>query len=195
MTKQLDPEIPLCECGYGGEVKHKGDKFIFGHQNRGRHHSQETKDKIGKGNKNPKPKPKPQLCECGCGELSKPGNRFIKGHENRGNPRTQETIQKLRDKKNEWNDEHPDYYKGEGNTNFGKTTPDNVRAKISASLKDNIIVLHHYIYDHANSEKYVMKMTRAAHTRLHWLMRRAGIVVPHINEDVGEWRYEQTKEE
>ena len=40
---------------------------------------------------------------------------------------------------------------------------------------------HHYIYDHSDLSKYTMKMTRSAHTKLHWLMRKANIIVPHIN--------------
>lgn len=46
----------------------------------------------------------------------------------------------------------------------------------------NDICEHHYIYDHSDLSKYTMKMTRSHHTWLHWLMRRAGIVVPHINK-------------
>ena len=69
------------------------------------------------------------------------------------------------------------------------------RAAISESIKNSEsakasqdrqrggddIVGHHYIYDHSDLSKYIMKMTRAAHTRLHWLMRKSGIEIPHIN--------------
>lgn len=43
------------------------------------------------------------------------------------------------------------------------------------------IVNHHYIYDHANPEKYTTKMTRAKHTQIHGWLRGADIKVPHIN--------------
>lgn len=45
----------------------------------------------------------------------------------------------------------------------------------------NDICNHHYIYDESDLSKYTMKMTRSAHARLHWLMRKSGIIVPHIN--------------
>ena len=53
------------------------------------------------------------------------------------------------------------------------------------------IIEHHYIYDHANPEKYTMKVTRSKHNQIHGWMRKAGIKVPHINEDAGEWRYKK----
>jgi len=37
--------MTLCECGCGGEAK-KGNKFIHGHNNRGKHFSDEHKEKI-----------------------------------------------------------------------------------------------------------------------------------------------------
>lgn len=98
-----------------------------------------------------------------------------------GKKHTPESIQKMRDKKNRWNKNHPDYYKGEGNSNFGKITPDHVKAKISATILSDDTVNHHYIYDHNDLTKYTMKMKRAAHTKLHWLMRKAEIEIPHIN--------------
>lgn len=45
----------------------------------------------------------------------------------------------------------------------------------------NDILKHHYIYDHANPEKYTMKITRSKHAKIHMWMRRSGIKVPHIN--------------
>ena len=53
----------------------------------------------------------------------------------------------------------------------------------------NDICDHHYIYDHANPELYTMKVTRSKHTKIHMWMKKVEIVVPHINEDAGEWRY------
>jgi len=51
------------------------------------------------------------------------------------------------------------------------------------------IVNHHYIYDHKNPEKYTMKVTRSKHAKIHSWMRKAEMVVPHINENVSLWRY------
>lgn len=77
----------LCQCGCGEEAK-PGNKFIHGHQNRGRKHSSEiiakTAEAIREAKRNPKTKPEPKLCQCGCGKLAKPGNMFITGH-NKGN--------------------------------------------------------------------------------------------------------------
>ena len=53
---------------------------------------------------------------------------------------------------------------------------------IKSMCGGNDIIEHHYIYDHSDLSKYTMKMTRSAHTRLHNLMRKAGIKVPHIND-------------
>lgn len=42
---------------------------------------------------------------------------------------------------------------------------------------------HHYIYDHANSEKYTMEVTRSKHQQIHMWMKKSEIIVPHINEN------------
>jgi hypothetical protein len=74
-------ELPFCECGCGGRVTKKGNRFIYGHNNA----------RLGTG----KPKSEPQLCKCGCGELTKQGNRFICGHNRRGIPVLDSTREKL----------------------------------------------------------------------------------------------------
>lgn len=82
-------ELPLCECGCGKPVRKKGHRFINGHNPRGKKQSPEhvLNSKNAKRNNklNPKPKPVAQLCECGCGQLTKPGNIFVNGHNNTGN--------------------------------------------------------------------------------------------------------------
>jgi hypothetical protein len=40
---------------------------------------------------------------------------------------------------------------------------------------------HHMIYDHADRDKYIMKMTRTTHSRLHRVFGANGIKIPHIN--------------
>lgn len=83
---------------------------------------------------------------------------------------------------------------------MGHDTADETKKKISGALisawkehpethveaiKDmcggDDICNHHYIYDESDLSKYTMKMTRSAHARLHWLMKKANIIVPHIN--------------
>jgi hypothetical protein len=66
---------PFCACDCGNKVTwHKAKKcwniFISGH----------NKGRLGKG----KPKLPSQLCECGCGQMTKPGNRFIFCHHHTG---------------------------------------------------------------------------------------------------------------
>lgn len=194
----MEELLPFCECGCGQRVVRKGNKFIQHHQRRGKHHSQETKDKISQ--VKTKPKPEPQLCECGCGELALPGNGYIWGHNSRGKKYTLE--------QNVANSERQrGIPKSEGHrlaiSKATKGVPKSFRTTIhnitiSKSLKNseaakaqsdkmrggNDICEHHYIYDHSDLSKYTMKMTRSKHTYIHNLMRKAGIVVPHINMEV-----------
>ena len=51
------------------------------------------------------------------------------------------------------------------------------------------MVEHHWLYDHANPELYTRYITRSLHTKLHNWMRKNGLEVPHINEEVGPWKY------
>lgn len=43
------------------------------------------------------------------------------------------------------------------------------------------IVKHHFIYDHDNPDKHVVKIARSQHAAHHHWMRRSGIKVPHLN--------------
>jgi hypothetical protein len=45
------------------------------------------------------------------------------------------------------------------------------------------VVNHHYLYDHSDLSLNTVGMTRSDHTRLHWLLWKLGVEVPHINED------------
>ena len=97
-------------------------------------------------------KPEPQLCECGCGEYAKPGKRFVFCHQNR--------IRK--------------YLTGDYLTNAQKRQYENMRG-------GGDIVEHHYLYDHSDLSLNTVKMTRSNHSRLHNLLLRLGVSVPHIN--------------
>ncbi len=73
---------PLCMCGCKKEVtwskeKYKWNIVIQGHNGR------------------TKPIPETKLCECGCGEYTKPGNRFIYGHQRKGAKQSKEARRKL----------------------------------------------------------------------------------------------------
>ena len=179
-------EPKLCACGCG-EYALPGNDYINSHQNRGRkpHNAGEFK-----------PKPEPKLCECGCREYALPGNDYINGHQSRGRERSLETIAK---QSKAMKGKHC----GKDGSFYGKIHSPKSLAEMSvANSGENNgmygrrggedIVNHHYIYDHANPELYTMKITRAKHTQIHNWMKKAGIVVPHINEDVGPWKYATT---
>lgn len=75
-----------------------GHDYIKGHSSKNihRHHTEETKNKISKGNtgktswkKGKCGMPKiPTLCRCGCKEVVWNGRIFLKGHNNRGKKKT-----------------------------------------------------------------------------------------------------------
>ena len=45
--KRSAPELPFCACGCGGRVTKPGNKYIYGHNRRGKYLTQEHKQKIG----------------------------------------------------------------------------------------------------------------------------------------------------
>lgn len=55
------------------------------------------------------------------------------------------------------------------------------RLKNNPKLSGDSIIDHHYIYDHDNPEKYTMKVNRSKHFKIHWWMKKAKIIVPHLN--------------
>lgn len=127
-----DVKMSLCECGCGGEAKH-GNRYINGHQNRGRKLSKEAIQKgketqrINKEIREGKqPAPVLPFCECGCGQrVTKPGNRFIYGHNTKGknngfygHKHTEEVKEYLRD------------------INLGKVLDDSLKNDISNGLND-----------------------------------------------------------
>jgi hypothetical protein len=70
---------PECACGCGNKVtwhknKKKWNMFIHGHS-KGHSKNRPYKTLL---------KSPPQLCECGCGEMTKPGNKYIVYHHMRG---------------------------------------------------------------------------------------------------------------
>lgn len=74
-------ELKLCECGCGESVTKPRNRFISEHNGRGKPRKDSTKRKISEIKRSGGRKlSDPILCECGCGQLTKPGNEFIKGH-------------------------------------------------------------------------------------------------------------------
>lgn len=79
----MTEKLPFCECGECGErVTKKGNRFIHGHNCRGKKRSEKEIEKQIKTRKENKDKPKlePKLCECGCGDYALSGNDYINGH-------------------------------------------------------------------------------------------------------------------
>lgn len=197
--------LPFCECGCGEPVAKIGNRFIHGHHKGNLKKPDLTNSK--------KSKPKGNPCKCGCGELALQGNDYIIGHNLRGqeHPRgmlgkkaSHETREKM-SKASEGIPKSPEHIKAavEGLKKYYKNPE--VRKERSEALKNsdahkaaseqmrggNDIVDHHYIYDHANTELYTMKVTRSKHYQIHHWMRKAEIIIPHINEGIGPWRYVQ----
>lgn len=74
MTKQ-------CACGCGRPVTKPKNKFLKGHNCRGKFGNLSNKIS-GK----PRPKFPPQLCQCGCGRMTNKNAKFIHGHNCRNTP-------------------------------------------------------------------------------------------------------------
>ena len=190
-------ELPLCECGCGQRVSKIGNRFINGHNRKG---------KIFK------PKPEPQLCACGCGGYANVGYRFILGHHLKGKRRSLETISKISKTKmghavsNEtrlkMSITHTGVLLSEktciamSKAKKGRKLSDSHKSALSVVWKDHPeiwnnrnemmrggsdIVNHHYIYDHADLSLNTVKITRSDHMSLHLLLRRLDYIIPHIN--------------
>jgi len=77
-------EKHYCACGCGGEPG-KGNKYIHGHNSKGRIPTEETKKKSSVSNMKENRKIRfPHLCECGCGEIIWGDKIFINGHNSKG---------------------------------------------------------------------------------------------------------------
>lgn len=186
----MSSELPLCECACGQKVSKVGNRFVHNHHMRGEDFH---KKKIQK------------LCKCGCGELTNHGNNYIRGHNRRGKHHTQEAIKKnsnahLGIPKPPRTDTHcialskslmgiP--FSPEHIAAFTKAirNSDSHKKSMKKQKGGNDIVNHHYIYDHAHPKLYTIKVTRKKHGQIHIWMKKSKIKVPHINENIGKWRY------
>lgn len=164
----MTEELPMCECGCGEPVTKIGNKFILGHNGRKTLWA---------------PEPEALPCECGCGELAKPGNRFINGHNMKGkshSPAHCATMSKA--------SRNSDAVKAKNEAQRGVPhTPERCdaiskgHAESEVMRGGNDLVTHHWLYDHSDLSKNTVKMTRKDHMKLHWLLRKLGYIIPHIN--------------
>jgi len=159
--------LPFCECGKCGlRVKHKGDRFIHGHNNRGVHHPHTTPaqlaaDKLNGDRQHGVPKPHTSPAQIAADETK------------RGVPNS------------------PEHCSAISIAQLGvPLSPEHIAA-IKKGLKDSganeakrgghDICKHHYIYDHDDISKNTIKMTRSDHQKLHRLLQKLGYIIPHIN--------------
>lgn len=156
----MTEELPLCECGCGEPVAKKGNRFIRQHHKRCGTYW--------------KTQQKPQLCECGCGEYAKPGNRFIIGHSGGPHKHSMKTRIKMGKIRTQYYIDNPDAINKMINSKNSEINNGNMRG-------GNDIVKHHFIYDHSDLSKYIMKITRKEHSKLHRNMYLLGLKLPHIN--------------
>ena len=192
----MTEEFSLCECGCGKPVAKKGNRFILGHNSRsnnhpmfGKEHSLESREKQRLSSRkrwdDPKEREKASL-----------------GQIERFSDPTERKAQSIREI--QYHIDHPEAKEIARLRSIGIWSSQEARDAQSIKITNsesakveherqrggNDILNHHYIYDHANPEKYTMKVTRKKHTQIHRWMRKAGIVVPHINKDIP-WRYKK----
>ena len=164
MTKE---ELPLCECGCGERVTNLRNRFINGHNHRGKSHTPEHNAAISKSHigiihtlearaKMSRSHTGIPLSSEHCAAISIGGKGISKP------PRTPEQCDAMSNAMR--------------NSDKHKAATDKFRG-------GNDIVLHHYLYDDADLSKFTMPMTRSDHTTMHNRMREDGYEVNHINSD------------
>ena len=170
----MGKKLQLCECGCGEYAK-LGNKYINGHQNCGRECSAKKRDKLSHSLKvyyQDNPEAIKRLSELMIGNKVSDATRKNLSQSLMGHEVTDETRKKISE------------------SEMGCYVSDETREKLSESLNEfyskfddpgQLLVKHHYIYDHNDLSKYTTEMTRSRHSRLHMLMRKAGIIIPHIN--------------
>ncbi len=126
-----------CECGCN-HLTNVNRKYIKGHFNRNKPISQEAKSKMSVARKGIPVKQRSQkisiICECGCGNLTKPGNKFIFNHQNIGKRKYGSQLCKC------GCGEEVAYgrkYINGGHWHRGRIVSDEVRKKISIGLSKN----------------------------------------------------------
>ena len=179
----------LCACGCGGVIvikswyKYTGiPDYINGHNrrgkiphNKGKKASEETCKKISESLTGRKlsSEHKIAISEGNTGHEVSQESRDKNRDSNTGLKRTPETCENISVAKKKFYSEHPE-------------SIEQIRDTVQAFYDDmddpgQQIVKHHYIYDESDLTKYTTKITRSKHALIHMVMRKEGIVVPHIN--------------
>lgn len=168
--------LPFCECGEcGRRVTKKGNRFIHGHNHRGRPHTPE---------------------HCAAISVGRRNSDAVKAHNEsmRGVPRPPEVGDKISAAKLGV-PQTPEARAANSKGHTGVSlSPEHcaanskahkeseaVKAEAERQRGGNDLVTHHYIYDHNDLSLNTVQMTRSDHARLHALLRKLGYIVPHIN--------------
>ena len=180
--------LPFCECGKCGlRITKPGNRFIQGHQRRGKKNSPEHNAANSEAHKDVPLSP--EHCAAISAALT-------------GIPRTPKhsaaiSAAALGVPKSPRTPEHnAAISKGLKNSEAVKAKADAQRGvplspeHAAAALKGcekqrggNDLINHHYIYDHSDLKLNTIQMTRSDHTSLHNLLRKLGYKVPHINAE------------
>lgn len=159
-------ELPFCECGECGlRVTKKGNRFIRGHNMRGKSHTPERCAKISKAMK---------------GIPNTPEHNAAMSAAKKGIPHT--TIAQLAADEAKRRIPRPPEVCAAIST--GCINSDAIKANADRMRGGEDLVEHHYIYDHDDLSLNIVQMTRSDHSRLHKLLKKLGIKVPHINVKV-----------
>lgn len=144
--------MKLCECGCGERVSKEGNRFIVGHNFRGKKFSPEHRDAISSALTGIPHTPE----HCKAVSRSKMGVPI--------SPRTPEACAAMSVAQ-----------KGIPHTSEAQFAAD------EAKRGGNDICNHHFVYNHSDLSLNTVQMTRSDHMRLHQLLKKLGYIVPHIN--------------
>ena len=186
--------LPFCECGCGERVTKLGNRFIHGHHIRGENNPMKNPDIAKKMSVAtlgiPKPHTSPAQIAADKAESKRrrgvllPREVGIKiSAVKREVPHTSSKAHLVADEAKRGVPLSPEHIAAMSESSLNS---DAVKANADRMRGGNDLVDHHYIYDHSDLSKYTMKVTRSKHAQIHAWTRKAGIVVPHINEDADE---------
>jgi hypothetical protein len=149
--------IKYCECGCGEPITKEGNRFITGHNRRGKIPHNKGKKML--------PQVRTALLKANTGIKQSKETCEKKSRSLYGRKLSEEHKTNIRKSiKKDW-----------------KLNRENHNAGILKMTGGDDIIKHHYIYDESDLSLYTIEMTRAKHTEIHHAMRREGIIVPHIN--------------
>ena len=196
--------LPFCDCGCGLRVAKPGNRFISGHQNRGRSNPRSSeacaaisKAKLGvphtspaqlaadeakRGVPNPHTSPAQIAAdERRCGVPHTPEHCAAISAGNLGRSPSPKTCAAISAAKLgvKHSPEHCDAISA-SKLGISHLSPAHIAAD-DVQRGGNDLCWHHYIYNHNDLSLNTIQMTRSDHTSLHNLLRKLGYIVPHIN--------------